>query len=65
MPLTVVMDLDTLLIFLEEVGELWEKASEMMRFSHIYEERKFGIELCRMYCDLNGAIIDEAKLLRY
>lgn len=65
MPLTVVTDLDTLLIFLEEIGKLWEEASNMMRFSHNYEERKLGIELCRMYCKLNRAIIEEAKLLRY
>ena len=65
MALTVVTDLATLLMFLEEIGELWREASDMMRFSQTYEERKFGIELCKMYITLNTAIIKEAELLRY
>ncbi len=64
MPLIVVKDLNDLIIFQKEVYDLWTKASDKMSNVMSYDERVFLINECKMYIDLNKAILDEARLLK-
>lgn len=64
MPLKVVKDLDDLLIFQKEVYDLWTKTQNKLCDIVSYDDRIFLIDECKMYLDLNKAIMDEAILLK-
>ena len=65
MPLQVVTDTKTLMLFLEEMSILWEIAQRKMIDATTPEIRHFHRKECVMYADLCMAIADEAILLSH
>lgn len=64
MSLTVVNDLDTLLIFLNEIGKLWDQSSDKMCNARDRYERQKYIDECKMYSKLIESILTEANSLK-